>query len=226
MFEGATYRFRLSGKLVTDQTSNDTDLGINSRLFLHDSNGELLHTITGADLDYRATKTDTFYIAVGATTGQLTGTNFNSLGAAYAYDLKLIQKRAAKTLPSPNWLSSLSVISSEVADAVVSGTSDGKLDRTELLAILDKVKDGGITEAELTDLRILVANFKELGLTNYLVTLLDNLANGDPANQYYTGRKDSNLGNTARQNIGNLYPGSSEQRVQRLINKWLSLIHI
>ncbi len=61
------------------------------------------------------------------------------------------------------------------------------------------------TEAELTDLRILVANYKELGLTNYLVTILDNLANGDPANQYYTGRKDSNLGNTSRANISILH---------------------
>ena len=176
--------------------------------------------MTDADLDYKATNSGTYYIAVGATTGQVTGTNFRPNGVPYAYDLKLIQKRAPKTLPSASWLSQLSVISSDIADAVISGNSDGKLDRAELIAILDKVKVDGITEAELTDLRILVANYKELGLTNYLVTILDNLANGDPANQYYTGRKDSNLGNTARQNIGNLYPGSSEQRVQRLINKW------
>ena len=214
--EGATYRFRVSGELV----NGDVDRGVKTRLFLHDANGELLHTMTDADLDYKATNSGTYYIAVGATTGQVTGTNFRPNGVPYAYDLKLIQKRAPKTLPSASWLSELSVISSDIADAVISGNSDGKLDRAELIAILDKVKVGGITEAELTDLRILVANYKELGLTNYLVTILDNLANGDPANQYYTGRKDSNLGNTARQNIGNLYPGSSEQRVQRLINKW------
>ena len=215
--EGATYRFRISGALV----NGDVDRGVKTRLFLHDASGELLHTMTDADLDYKATASGTYYIAVGATTGQVTGSNFRPNGVPYGYDLKLIQKRAPKTLPSASWLSELSAaISSEVADAVISGNSDGILDRTELIAILDKVKDGGITEAELTDLRILVANYKELGLNNYLVTILDNLANGDPANQYYTGRKESNLGNTARDNIGNLYPGSSEQRVQRLINKW------
>ena len=215
--EGATYRFRISGALV----NGDVDRGVKTRLFLHDASGELLHTMTDADLDYKATASGTYYIAVGATTGQVTGSNFRPNGVPYGYDLKLIQKRAPKTLPSASWLSELSAaISSEVANAVISGNSDGILDRTELIAILDKVKVGGITEAELTDLRILVANYKELGLNNYLVTILDNLANGDPANQYYTGRKESNLGNTARDNIGNLYSGSSEQRVQRLINKW------
>ena len=214
--EGATYRFRISGALI----NGDIDRGVKTKLFLHDSDGELLHTKTGADLDYKATKTDTFYIAVGATTGQSTGTKFRPNGVPYGYDIKLIQKRAPKTLPSASWLSSLNVISSDISDAVISGSSDGKLDRSELISILDKVKVNGITEGELTDLRILVANYKELGLTNYLVTILDNLANGDPANQYYTGRKDSNLGNTSRENIGNLYPGSSEGRVQRLINKW------
>ena len=186
--------------------NGDIDRGVKTKLFLHDSDGELLHTKTGADLDYKATKTDTFYIAVGATTGQSTGTKFRPNGVPYGYDIKLIQKRAPKTLPSASWLSSLNVISSDISDAVISGSSDGKLDRSELISILDKVKVNGITEAELTDLRILVANYKELGLTNYLVTILDNLVNGDPANQYYTGRKDSNLGNTSRENIGNLYP--------------------
>ena len=200
--EGATYRFRISGALI----NGDIDRGVKTKLFLHDSDGELLHTKTGADLDYKATKTDTFYIAVGATTGQSTGTKFRPNGVPYGYDIKLIQKRAPKTLPSASWLSSLNVISSDISDAVISGSSDGKLDRSELISILDKVKVNGITEGELTDLRILVANYKELGLTNYLVTILDNLANGDPANQYYTGRKDSNLGNTSRENIGNLYP--------------------
>ena len=59
-----------------------------------------------------------------------------------------------------------------------------------------------------------------MALSNYLVTILDNLVNGDPANQYYTGRESNNMGNTSRQDLGNLYPGSSEDRVEKLISKW------
>ncbi|MDB4435173.1 DUF5011 domain-containing protein, partial [Akkermansiaceae bacterium] len=49
--------------------------------------------------------------------------------------------------------------------------------------------------------------------------VLDNIANGDPANQYYTGR-DGLDGRTSRAELGNLYPGSSSDRLTKLISKW------
>ena len=214
--EGATYRFRISGGLITD----DVDRGVKTRLFLHDKDGEYVDSETEGDLDYKAPKTETYYVAVGGTTGQLNGTKFRENGTPFGYKIKLIQKRAAKTEPSVNWFATLNTVANDILTAVVSDSSDKKLDRAELLDILNKVKADGITQEELTDLRILIANYKDLGLSNYLVTILDNLANGDPANQYYTGRKESNMGRTARQDIGNLYPGSSQDRVQMLINKW------
>ncbi|OUU68270.1 MAG: hypothetical protein CBC27_11925, partial [Opitutia bacterium TMED67] len=215
--EGATYRIRISGGLI----SGNPDRGVKTRLFLHDANGEYVHSKTGEDLDFKATKSESYYIAVGATTGQLTGTNFREGGIdPFGYKIKLIQKRAPKTESSINWFAELNTIENDILNAAVANDSDKKLDRTELLAILDKVKVAGITQDELTDLRILVANYKELNLSNYLVTLLDNLANGDPANQFFTGRDANNMGRTARQDIGNLYPGSSQDRVQKLMNKW------
>ena len=216
LLKGATYRFRIEGGLINGQV----DRGVKSRLFLHDNDGEYIKGMTMGDLDYEAPKTETYYIAVGATTGQLTGNLFRENGVTYEYKLKLIQKRAPKTEPSVNWFAELNVISNDILSAAVSDQSDKILDRAELLAILNSVKAGGITEGELTDLRILVANYKEVGLSNYLVTILDNLANGDPANQYYTGREDNNMGRTSRQDMGNLYPGSSEDRVEKLISKW------
>ncbi|MDB4356114.1 DUF5011 domain-containing protein [Akkermansiaceae bacterium] len=100
------------------------------------------------------------------------------------------------------------------------GISDNSLSRNEVLEILESVKDGGVVDAdELNDLRVLVANHKEVVLSNYVATVLDNIANGDPANQYYTGR-DGLDGRTSRAELGNLYPGSSSDRLTKLISKW------
>ena len=216
LIEGASYTFRIDGQLV----NAEIDLGVQSRLFLHSSEGGLLVTETNDSLGYKATQTGVCYLAVGATTGQPSGVNFRENSVVpYAYDLKVIQSRAPKTEPSVNWIATLN--DSGITTLVANGISDNSLSRAEVIAILESVKDGSLVdEGELNDLRILVANHKEAGLSNYIATILDNIANGDPANQFYTGRDQNNNGRTSRVEIGNLYPDSSTDRLDKLISKW------
>ena len=216
LIEGASYTFRIDGQLV----NAEIDLGVQSRLFLHSSEGGLLVTATNDSLGYKATQTGVYYLGVGATTGQPSGVKFRENSVVpYAYNLKVIQSRAPKTEPAVNWIATLN--DSGVTTLVANAVSDNSLSRTEVMAILESVKDGSLVdEGELNDLRILVANHKEAGLSNYIATILDNIANGDPANQFYTGRDQNNNGRTSRVEIGNLYPDSSTDRLDKLISKW------
>ncbi|MDB4797689.1 DUF5011 domain-containing protein, partial [bacterium] len=215
LIEGASYKFRIDGQLV----NAEIDLGVQPRLFLHSSEGTLVVTETNNSLEYKATETGDFYIAVGATTGQPSGLDFRFNSAVpYSYNLKAIQSRARKTEPTANWYAALK--DTGISSLVNAGISDNSLSRNEVLEILESVKDGGVVDAdELNDLRVLVANHKEVVLSNYVATVLDNIANGDPANQYYTGR-DGLDGRTSRAELGNLYPGSSSDRLTKLISKW------
>ncbi len=217
LLKGATYTFRVNGGLI----NGEEDLGVKSRLFLFNEDGNFITDSTAANLRIQAERSAHYYIAVGATTGQATGSAFKQSGVYYGFNLKIIQERAAKTLPSVDWFGRLKLLSDEIQTMVRSEDADGMLDRSELLTILNAVKDEGVSEDELADLRILAANYEEINLSRYLVTLLDNMVNGDPANQYFTGRNSAtNMGNTARQELGNLYPGSSESRMEDLISKW------
>ena len=217
LLKGATYTFRVNGGLI----NGEEDLGVKSRLFLFNEDGDFIADSTAGNLQIQADRSASYYIAVGATTGQATGSLFKENGVYYGFNLKIIQERAAKTHPSVDWFGRLKLLSDEIQTMVRSEDADGILDRSELLTILNAVKGEGVSEDELADLRILAANYEEINLSRYLATLLDNMVNGDPANQYFTGRNSlTNMGNTARQELGNLYPGSSETRMDKLISKW------
>ncbi|MDB4397852.1 PPC domain-containing protein, partial [Akkermansiaceae bacterium] len=104
LIEGASYKFRIDGQLV----NAEIDLGVQPRLFLHSSEGTLVVTETNNSLEYKATETGDFYIAVGATTGQPSGLDFRFNSAVpYSYNLKVIQSRARKTEPTANWYAAL-----------------------------------------------------------------------------------------------------------------------
>ena len=217
LVEGATYTFRVSGGL----TDGTLDLGVKSRLYLHGLEGGLIKVITDNDLTYKAPSTAVYYMALGATTGQETGNKFraNSI-VPFSYTLKAIQERAPRTEPAVNWISTLN--DAPMLNLVIAAMEDSAFTRAEVIGVLDSIKDGGLVDGgELSDLRIIVANFKEAGLSNYLATILDNIANGDPANQYYTGKDSNNNGMTARQELGNMYANSSSGRLEKLISKWV-----
>ena len=216
LIEGAVYTFKIDAGL----SDGTFDLGVKSRLLLHDQDGALLIAVNEGNLVYKATQSATYHLAVGATTGQNFGNKFRANSVVpFNYSVKAIQSRAPKIEPTVNWIATLNDAS--ILNHTIAAMDDGLFSRTEILEVLESVKGGGlIEENELKDLRILVANYKSAGLSNYIATLLDNITNGDPANQYYTGRDANNNGKTTRQDLGNLYFNSSSDRLEKLISKW------
>lgn len=87
--------------------------------------------------------------------------------------------------------------------------ADHSLSRADALAIFREVEAGGVTAAEYSDLRTLVANSSYLGMPDYVRDLAGKIAYGDPANAHYLG-----------QALGNLYVGSSGTQLEHLVDKW------
>ncbi|OAI47763.1 hypothetical protein AYO44_08975 [Planctomycetaceae bacterium SCGC AG-212-F19] len=87
--------------------------------------------------------------------------------------------------------------------------ADHSLSRTDVIAIIREVETGGVSAAELGDLRTLVANAGFLGMPGYVTELANKVVNGDPANGRYQG-----------QTLGNLYAGSSGTQLEHLVDKW------
>lgn len=89
--------------------------------------------------------------------------------------------------------------------------SDSQLSRDEVLSILRSTKDSGIvTQTELTDLRLLVANGQLLGMPDYVKILADRVVNVSAANQFYQGSRLGSL----------LSSGDTATKLEQLISKW------
>ncbi|MCW5315184.1 hypothetical protein GTQ43_15610 [Nostoc sp. KVJ3] len=92
---------------------------------------------------------------------------------------------------------------------------DGNLSRNDMISVFRNAKDGAVIDAkELTDLRTIVSNASRFTMQDYVRVLSDYIVNGNPANQWWTG------GATTRTNLGNLYAGSSDTQLEKLIGKW------
>ena len=93
---------------------------------------------------------------------------------------------------------------------------DGKLDRNDMIAILTEAgsDDAQVDSQEFADLKTLVDSATDLQLDDYVHVLADNVVNGDPANQWFTG------GARQRQTLGNLAVGSSAEQLNQLVDKW------
>ncbi|MDX2215683.1 MAG: C2 family cysteine protease [Oculatellaceae cyanobacterium bins.114] len=88
--------------------------------------------------------------------------------------------------------------------------NDQIFDRSDMIAILQDVKDGSVIDTtEFGDLQTLVANVTYIAMPEYVRVLSKKVVNGNTANQWYQG----NL-------LGNLYAGSSATQLQTLIDKW------
>lgn len=87
---------------------------------------------------------------------------------------------------------------------------DNLIDRNDMLALLNNVKDGGVIDGtELTDLRSVVAASSLFGSLAHVQELADYIANGTAANAKYQGAA-----------LGNLAAGSSSTQLDKLVNKW------
>ncbi|MUG94399.1 peptidase [Scytonema sp. UIC 10036] len=85
-------------------------------------------------------------------------------------------------------------------------TADGHISRNEMISILRETKDyGSIDTNELTSLRKLLSGAGYM-MPEYVRNLSNKVINSDPANP--------------RSGIGNLYVGSSDTQMEKLIGKW------
>jgi hypothetical protein len=106
----------------------------------------------------------------------------------------------------------LSMIDSTLASLTKSLYSDGSISRTDMIAILNSVKnesDGVVDSNDMSDLKTIVGNAKTLKMADYVYVLTCDIVNGSTANAKY-------LGST----LGNLSVGSSNTVLGKLVNKW------
>jgi len=122
-------------------------------------------------------------------------------------------------LTTPQWINGLSTasIAADMAAADVNGTvtySGLKTLLTDLDAKLASSKTG-LTTAELSDLKTIVANLNN-GMTtsSYLTGIMSALVNGNAANATWTGGAASSTA------LGNLAAGSSATQLSELTGKW------
>lgn len=94
--------------------------------------------------------------------------------------------------------------------------TDGVLDRTDILSILQSAGDGNVVDAvEFADLTRLSSNFLDLNAapaarsSDFVGNLLSKVVTGDRANANYKG-----------QTLGNLAVGSTKVTLDALIDKW------
>jgi Calpain family cysteine protease/Bacterial pre-peptidase C-terminal domain len=101
--------------------------------------------------------------------------------------------------------------SNNLTDAGVIGQArtfgqDGSLSRVDMMSILRETRDDRtISATEMTDLRRIVSSLGHM-MPDSVRVLSNKIVNSDPAN--------------ARSGIGNLFAGSSDTQMDRLINKW------
>ncbi|MCF2149337.1 C2 family cysteine protease [Desmonostoc muscorum LEGE 12446] len=92
---------------------------------------------------------------------------------------------------------------------------DGNLSRNDMISLFRNAKDGAVIDAkELTDLRTIVSNATRFTMQDHVRVLSNYVVNGNPANQWWTG------GATTRTALGNLFAGSSDTQLEKLIGKW------
>ncbi|MCT7959405.1 C2 family cysteine protease, partial [Laspinema sp. D1] len=86
---------------------------------------------------------------------------------------------------------------------------DGIFSRQEMIEIFDSAKDGGIVDTnEFADLKLLSSDVTYIKMADHARVLSQKIAHGNKANEKYLG-----------QSSGNLYAGSSQAHLQKLIDE-------
>jgi len=114
--------------------------------------------------------------------------------------------------PSPdptNWFDS-HVIDTALRSLGHTLYSDGRIDRSDMIALLRNSEDDGtIDSTELTDLRAIVSDTALFAASDYVWILSSYIVSGNTANANYQG-----------QALVNLTPGSTDAQMEKLIDKW------
>ncbi len=116
---------------------------------------------------------------------------------------------AAVTVVQSNYLGLLNPV---LASLTQSLDADGSINRADMIRILDCVESessGVVDAADFNDLKTILKDASTLNIVNYVLVLANDVVNGSPANAHYLG-----------QPLGNLTAGSSDAKLEDLIDKW------
>ena len=193
---GRTYRFDLSGNTLSDPTLSLWDSTGGTILASNDNFG------SGRDsqITFTTSTSGTYFLDAGAI-GSLLGT----------YNL------SATDTTSGNTDRITGLQDSSIRQSVNTALNDNLFTHQELTSLLRNTATAGVTSAEFSDLRLIANNLAPyLSATSrsYTQYIYNAITNGNTANQWWTG------GNSTRVSLGNLSAGSSEQHLNRLVDKW------
>ena len=111
--------------------------------------------------------------------------------------------------PNANWFDS-HVLDTALRTLGHNLYTDGRVDRSDMIALLKNVEDGGtIDSTEFTDLKAIASNSTLFGSLDYVWKLSSYVVSGNAANAKYQG-----------QSLGNLAAGSTTAQMEKLIGKW------
>jgi hypothetical protein len=98
----------------------------------------------------------------------------------------------------------------DIRNLITSYYGDTNISRLEMIDILRSAGDGGVvTATELADLRFLLATSSNYQMPDHVRNLAGDVVTGNDANATYQG-----------QSLGNLAAGSTDTRLNRLVDKW------
>lgn len=208
----------LSGTRTFSDTVGNTDTTDTYRFSLGATSTTFNITLTGlsADADVRLiqdTNNNGFVDAGEAiNTSSYGGTTSEWIGRALSAGNYLVQ--VSQYSGNTNYHLSISTgdwYSNNLKDVGIIGEAryfgaDGQLGRNDMMAIFRNVKDGGVVDAtEVTDLRRIQSSLGYM-MPEHVRVLSNKIVNSDVAN--------------GSSGIGNLYAGSSDIQMERLIGKW------
>lgn len=88
--------------------------------------------------------------------------------------------------------------------------ADGRIDRNDMIAVLDSAGDGGtVGQRALNDLNAILNASASYHIPDYVKSLATSVVVGSPANAHYQGAA-----------LGNLTAGSPASQLTNLVNKW------
>lgn len=119
-----------------------------------------------------------------------------------------LTKTASVTLSVPAIVDGF--LNADIRTLVATAYSDNSISRTEMIEILRSTGDGGVvTATELADLKFLIAGSSNYQMPDHVRTLAEDVVTGNNANATYQG-----------QSLGNLSAGSTDIKLNRLVDKW------
>lgn len=161
----------------------------------------------------RLKKKSSYTLTLAKDWGALNPNGTSDISTPVGFDLSTFQ-------PNANDLESANAVTNDwfgtslrdpgLATISRSRFADNTLDRSDMLTLFSSTLDDGKVDAiEFSDLQTLVAHHQQLGMPEHVYVLADKVVNGTSANTFYQGSS-----------LGDLAPGSTEEHLTALVDKW------